>query len=105
MSLDSYLRFVLALVFVLALIGLVAWVVRRTGMAPRGGLRHRGPRRLEIVEVAVLDARRRLVLIRRDDVEHLLLLGHNGERVVERGIVRAKPFSKVLDETGEGAPR
>jgi hypothetical protein len=41
---------------------------------------------LSIVEVAGIDAKRRLLLVRRDDVEHLILLGGTSEIVVERGI-------------------
>ena len=44
------------------------------------------PRRLSVVEARTLDARRQLVLIRRDGVEHLLLLSPNAETVVETGI-------------------
>jgi flagellar protein FliO/FliZ len=38
------------------------------------------------VEVLPLDPRRRLVLIRHDDNEHLLLLGADGNRVIEGGL-------------------
>lgn len=80
----GYLQFAMALVFVLALIGGLAAVARRLGY----GHAVRGPRsrRLALVEVMSLDAKRRLVLIRRDQVEHLLLLGPGGEQVVESGI-------------------
>ena len=76
MDLDTYFRFLIALVFVLALIGLLAWLARRYGVG--GGSVARGAgksRRLGIVEIAALDAKRRLVLVRRDDVEHLVVLG------------------------------
>jgi hypothetical protein len=43
-------------------------------------------RRLKIVEFMPIDHRRRLVLVRRDDREHLLLLGPQGETVVETNI-------------------
>jgi len=86
MEMDVYFRFLLALVFVLALIGALAWAVRRFGLV-RGAVRPSGgPRRIEIVEIAPLDAKRRLALIRRDDTEHLILLGANSELVVESGI-------------------
>ena len=89
----DYLRFVAALLFVLALIGLIGWAVRRGGLA--GGLM-RGlslgragadARRLDVIEARAIDARRRLVLVRRDGVEHLLLLTPSGDTVVETGIV------------------
>ena len=50
MELETYLRFVLALVFVLALIGLLAWVARRYGFAGRATGRPGRTRRLDIVE-------------------------------------------------------
>jgi len=83
-SLD-YLRFVLALVFVLGLIGLAAWLARRFRL---GGLplATGAARRLQVVEVTALDPRRKLILVRRDGVEHLLLVGQDGNRLVETGI-------------------
>jgi flagellar protein FliO/FliZ len=81
----EYFRFAAALLVVLGLIGLLAWLARRwrlTGPpAARGAAR-----RLEVVEVAALDPRRRLVLVRRDEVEHLLLLAQDGGLVIEAGI-------------------
>ena len=82
----DYLRFVLVLVFVLALIGLLTWLVRRFGLAGRMPTGGRQGRRLDVIEVAALDSRHRLVLVRRDQTEHLLLLGTNADVVVERGI-------------------
>lgn len=80
-----YGQFVLALVFVLALIGIIAVIARRAGLGPR--MAPRGARkRLALVEAMPLDAKRRLVLIRRDDTEHLLLLGAAGDCVIEAGI-------------------
>jgi flagellar protein FliO/FliZ len=85
MELEGYFRFILALVFVLGLIGLCAWLVKRFGMAPKVS-RTSSERRLKIVEIAALDAKRRLLLVRRDDTEHLLMLGATNDIVVERGI-------------------
>jgi flagellar protein FliO/FliZ len=81
----DYLRFVLALALVLGLICLVAWIARRfrLGGFPGGG---RSAGRLRLVESLPIDARQRLVLVRRDDREHLLLIGPEGGRVIEQGI-------------------
>jgi|JI10StandDraft_1071094.scaffolds.fasta_scaffold135609_5 flagellar protein FliO/FliZ len=87
MDYDSYLRFALALLLVLGLIAILAWLLRRFGMG--GALRTASQRRLQVVETTPLGPRHRLVLIRRDRVEHLLLLGPQGDVVVERGIERA----------------
>lgn len=85
MEADVYLRFFLALIFTLSLIGLLYWLVRR--YAPSRLIMPVGPgNRLRVIEVRAIDARRRLVLVRRDSVEHLLLLGLQGEVVVESGI-------------------
>ncbi len=84
MEFDGYIRFVFALIAVLGLIALVPAVARRFGFVPRAGRKGKG--RIGVVEVATLDARRRLVLVRRDGIEHLLLLGPESETVVESGI-------------------
>jgi flagellar protein FliO/FliZ len=81
----DYLRFLAALLFVLALIAGLGWAVRRWG--PSGAARLAGGRRrrLHIVDSLPLDARRRLVIVRRDGAEHLLLLGGQADLLVESG--------------------
>lgn len=92
MDLTTYLRFLLALVAVLALIGVLAWLARRYGFGGVAATRPGGRiRRLGIVEVLPIDARRRLVLIRRDGVEHLILTGAPDDIVVETGIPAPPP--------------
>jgi flagellar protein FliO/FliZ len=85
----NYFQFFLALVFVLGLIGLVAIIMRHYGLGGAiqlGRKKRAGRRRIEIVDVAPVDARRRLILVRRDDVEHLILLGAHEDILVESGI-------------------
>jgi flagellar protein FliO/FliZ len=97
MSIDLYTRFLLALLAVVALLALFAWLARRLGLGTR--VSAGGRRRLAIVEVAPVDGKRRLVLLRRDDTEHLLLLGPDGAIVVERGIAPAESgFPAALRE-------
>jgi hypothetical protein len=83
-------QFFLAFVIVLGLIGAAAWVVRRFGAGRLGGgaLRGRQPR-LAVVDYASVDGRRRLILVRRDNVEHLVMIGGPTDIVVEPNIVRA----------------
>lgn len=107
MDLDAYLRFVFALVFVIALIGVLAFAVRRYGLGGRMMRRVGGRRRLSVVEMTPLDGKRRLVLIRRDDTEHLLVVGATGETVVERGIPAPAPGvadAGANEDMGAGAP-
>src|SRR5690242_8874559 len=85
MSLEIYARFVVALVAVLALLLLCAWLARRFGFGA-GPMTRRGQRRLAIVETTPIDGKRRLVLLRRDDTEHLVLLASDSVVVIESGI-------------------
>src|ERR1700742_179277 len=84
------LTFIFAFVVVLGLIGLAAWLVRRFAGNRLGAGTQRGRMpRLAVVDAAAVDGRRRLVLIRRDNVEHLLMIGGPTDIVVEPNIVRA----------------
>jgi len=85
MEMSDYLRTVTALVLVLGLILGLLWLLRRIGVPGMVPTRQAN-RRLSVVESLALDARHRLVLVRRDGREHLLLLGHAADLVVEAGI-------------------
>lgn len=89
MEFDIYFRFLTGLVFVLALIGLLTWLVRRFGPARRMLRPRGGQRRLAIIEIAPIDAKRRLVLVRRDGTEHLIMLGTTSDLLIEAGIAAA----------------
>src|SRR5580698_1666800 len=83
-------KFFLAFLLVLGLIGVGAWGLRRFTAGRFGGDRSRGRQpRLGYIDHAVIDNRRRLILVRRDNVEHLLLIGGPTDVVVEANIVRA----------------
>ncbi len=83
-------RFFLAFLIVLALIGATAWAVRRFGTGRLGGGGARGrPPRLAVFDYGSVDGRRRLILVRRDNVEHLMMIGGPTDVVVEANIVRA----------------
>ena len=121
MGFDTYLRFIMVLVLVIGMIGFIAWLVRRFGLLNRiapGSSVKNGERRLAVIESCPVDGKRRLVLVRRDQTEHLLLLTGTGSGVViERGDggsaargrrknARAKDsddFAAVLDEDDAAA--
>ncbi len=73
----------------IALILLIAilWFMRNRAPSPfvRGG-RNRQPR-LQVLDAAAVDARRRLVLVRRDNVEHLVMIGGPTDIVIESRIL------------------
>lgn len=73
LDLETILRFVAAFALVIGLIGLLSYAAKRwRGMSALG---RRQGRRLEIVEALGIDAKRRVVIVRADDVEHVLLVG------------------------------
>ena len=76
----DYLRVVLALLFVIGLIFFAGLMAKRTGLDKRI-IGNKGNRaRLErLVETLYLDPRRRLVIVRSDDREHVLLLAATGD--------------------------
>lgn len=84
MDWTDYLRYVMALIFVLALMGGLFLTLRRLGLGNVNMMSAK--RRLQVVEILPIDARRRAVILRRDDKEHLVILGPSGETVVETNI-------------------
>ena len=97
MDLATLFRFLFALIFVLALIGALAWLARRYGFGSGLGVTS-GRGRLRIVETTAIDARRRLILIRRDATEHLVLVSPTHETVIETVI------PATMDTTAGAAP-
>ena len=93
-------KFFIAFAVVLALIGLTAWLVRRFGANRLGGAARGRQPRLAVIDAATIDGRRRLVLIRRDNVEHLLMIGGPTDVVVEPNIVRAAGAREPAREPG-----
>lgn len=95
-------KFFIAFAVVLALIGLSAWLVRRFSANRLGGGNARGRQpRLAVIDASPVDGRRRLVLIRRDNVEHLLMIGGPTDVVVEQNIVRGATSTR---EPARGEP-
>lgn len=87
---DNGSRFIIAAGAVaIGLLCLVAvlWIMRNRPSSPfvRGG-KNRQPR-LAVLDAAAVDTRRRLVLVRRDEVEHLIMIGGPTDIVIESRIV------------------
>jgi flagellar protein FliO/FliZ len=80
--------------FVLGIIGVFALLARRFVPGARNINRRGVKRRLSVIEVVPVDTKRRLVLLKRDDTEHLVMLGPNGDTVIERNI--GTQFSEIL---------
>lgn len=83
-------RYLAALLLVLGLLGFAALAARRFGIP--GIAKGVAARRLALVETMMIGPRHKLFLLRRDGVEHLVLMGPQGASVVETGILARVPM-------------
>jgi len=60
--------------------------------------------RLGVTEQANVDGRRKLLLIRRDDVEHLIMTGGPVDMVIETNIPAPRMEMAALEEPAEPSP-
>lgn len=88
MDLLDIARTVFALIATLALIVGAAYGARRLGMLQPGA---NGPKRMRVTETLLLDPRRRMIIVRVDDREHVLLLGPGGDVVVSDMAAKETP--------------
>ena len=63
-------------------------------LAERPGFVRPRDKRLGVVETASVDAKRKLLLVRRDDVEHLVMIGGPIDMLIETGI-KGRPASRT----------
>lgn len=94
-------KFVIAAIVVLLgllCLALVLWIIRGRPSSPfiRGG-RNRTPR-LAVLDAAAIDTRRRLVLVRRDEVEHLIMIGGPTDIVIETRIGASAPVEQPAEK-------
>lgn len=87
MEFDTLILGVATVLFAIALVALLVWAFK-TFFGKSSGSTFLRPRerRLGVVETASVDSKRKLFLLRRDDVEHLVLIGGPVDLVVETGI-------------------
>ena len=85
MNFIDLLRYFGALLLVLAMVDGAGLLARRFGVP--GVTKAAGVKRLAIVETLMIGPRQRLVILRRDNVEHLVLSGPDGMSVIENNIV------------------
>jgi flagellar protein FliO/FliZ len=99
MDFATYFKAFLGLAIVLGLILGLSYILKRMGFGD--GLR--GPlgrkRRLATVEAVMLDSRHKAILLRRDDVEHLILVGPNTSQVIEQNIPAPPPAPAAPADT------
>ena len=101
MEISEYVRFLFALCFVLSLIGGLALLAKKMGWT-HGMIGNAKPdARLQVVESLSLDTRRRAVIIRRDNVEHLVVLSPTSELLIETNIPHVESDRTPAPDTME----
>jgi len=93
----SFLKMLAALAFVIVLMGGLALALKKLGLSGAVSTL-KGAKRLRLIEALPLDARRRLVLLERDNVQHLVILGVNTETLIETGIIPPPPLASSPQE-------
>lgn len=99
-DLNNLIYYVIAFVFVLALIFIGARLLKgatNKGNSKAGSFLRGREKRLGVVEAASIDGRRRLILLRRDDVEHLIMTGGPVDVLIESGIHSPRTIEPKLD--------
>ena len=81
-DLQPYYSWIALAVLLLVVLIAITLILRLMG----GSMRGRRGSRLGILEYHDIDKTRRLVLLRRDDIEHLVLIGGHSDLVIESGI-------------------
>jgi len=92
----------MALIIVLVLIVLGVWALKLVFKAS-GSITRGRQRRLAVIDTLMLDTKRSLILIRRDDVEHLIISNGANDVVVESGIVVPAPVAPGARNSSPGA--
>jgi hypothetical protein len=86
-DLNLLILFVAAALFVVALVALLVWAFKTFfGRPSASSFMRARDKRLGVVATASMKGRRKLVLVRRDEVEHLVMIGGPVDIVVETGI-------------------
>lgn len=99
-DLNNLVYYATALVVVLALIVIGARLLRRLksgGNSKAGSFLRGRDRRLGVVEAISVDGRRKLILLRRDNVEHLIMTGGPVDLLIETGIHSSRPEEQAYD--------
>jgi flagellar biogenesis protein FliO len=79
----DFMIYVITICLFFVLAGVGVWIVRQSFGADRRIGHHR---RLSLVDTVPIGGRRKLILVRRDDIEHLVMTGGPVDIVVETGI-------------------
>lgn len=94
-DLQQLLRLAISLILVIGLMGGLSFFLKKLGLVNIPQLRKGDKRRLSIVESLPLDTRRRLVILQADAKQYLVVLGPNGETVLDHEITSVDSSEKA----------
>lgn len=98
--------YIITITLLVALGGLAIWIAQQTLGGSGMKLFQNKNKRTGVVEATSVDGRRRLLLIRRDDVEHLVMTGGPVDLVIETGIdarpVMPNGMGEMLSRADQG---
>lgn len=80
---SEYIKAILALLFVIGLIGLISYLLKRFSFDKAFSGGSNKVKRISIEEVRPLDTKRRLIIVKKDNKEHLILMGANSDLLIE----------------------
>lgn len=98
MDLTAYIKFLLAFIFVIAVIGLIALIINKIKSGSSIATAFKRKKRLGVSEVHTIDQKRKLLLVKRDEIEHLILIDDTHSLVIENNIGLETPKPKGLDD-------
>jgi hypothetical protein len=91
--------YIITTIALIGLAGLGIWIARQSfGLG--GTLFQNRPKRVAIIETTPIDGRHRLLLVRRDNIGHLILTGGPMDVVVETGF----PLDEEIHQGDHDAP-
>ena len=96
MELDygHYLQIILALIVVLGMMALLHFILKKVN-AMQSGI-HNKSSRLKIIEERMLDTKNKLIIIRCDAKDYLVILSQNGNTIIDSSIT--PPKEKITDK-------
>ncbi len=90
----SILKYIFAFGFVIGLLYLMAYIARYFGLGNLPTRRLGDKKRLAISEILTVDAKRRLVIVKADEKEYLLLTGGTNDLIIDTELKPSKKQDK-----------
>ncbi len=101
---SSAIQLVIMTLALVAVIALIVWLFRWLAGFSSKRANRAGKPRLSVVDVAAVDDKRHLVLVRRDNTEHLVMVGGGSDVLIESGIETRNNATQLPATDADSAP-